>query len=139
LIVTTTANGLHTGNVVFTANSNVLTNAVFTTAGVANTQTIAIIDVGFVETNTAAVGTVEVYPSNGAIRKVTVTSNGAYYYPPTITPNSAGNNAVLTTTTGAFTQTANLQTAIITYQVLPVYTENNNEIETEDGLIFTTE
>ncbi len=139
LIVTTTANGLHTGNVVFTANSNVLTNAVFTTAGVANTQTIAIIDVGFVETNTAAVGTVEVYPSNGAIRKVTVTSNGAYYYPPTITPNSAGNNAVLTTTTGAFTQTANLQTAIITYQVLPVYTENNIEIETEDGLIFTTE
>jgi hypothetical protein len=139
LIVSTTANGLHTGNVVFTANSNVLTNAVFTTAGVANTETIAIIDVGFVETNTAAVGTVEVYPANGAIRKLTVTSNGAYYYSPTITPNSAGNNAVLTTTTGAFTQTANLQTAIITYQVLPVYTENGNEIETEDGITFTTD
>lgn len=119
LIVSTTANGLHTGNVVFTANSNVLTNAVFTTAGVSNTQTIAIIDVDFVETNTAAVGTVEVYPSNGAIRKVTVTSNGAYYYPPIITPNSSGNNAVLTTTAGAFTQTANLQTAIISLVPIP--------------------
>ena len=115
LIVTTTANGLYTGNVTFTANSNVLTNAVFTTAGVANNQTIAIIDVDFIETNTAAVGTVEVYPSNGAIRKVTVASNGSYYYPPTITPDSAGCNAILTTITGAFTQTANSQTAIFSY------------------------
>lgn len=139
LIVTTTANGLHTGNVVFTANSNVLTNATFTTAGVANTQTIALINVDFIDTNTAAVGTVEVYPSNGAIRKVTITSNGEYYYPPTITPNSAGYNAVLITTTGAFTQTANTQAAIITYDSLSVYTEDGNEIETEDDLIFITE
>jgi hypothetical protein len=236
LIVSTTANGLHTGNVVFTANSNVLTNAVFTTAGVANTQTIAIIDVGFVETNTAAVGTVEVYPSNGSIRKVTVTSNGAYYYPPTITPKHVGgvanvtvntgaigvnswinfsgdtngpanvtnarvfvnttghimnvsvyangiynvfsapsisntytsliyfentspistgsytnavftiervggafSNAELTTIAGAFTQTANLQTAIFSYQPKLVYTEGGDEIETEDGIIFTTD
>jgi hypothetical protein len=119
VIVVTTANGLHTGNVTFTANSNVLTNAVFTTAGVANTQTIAIINVQFLETNTAAVGTVEVYPSNGAIRKIAITSNGAYYYPPTILPNSAGNNAELITTTGAFTQTANLQTAIFSYVPTP--------------------
>lgn len=118
LVVTTSANGLHTGNVVFTANSNVLTNATFTTAGVANTQTVTIIDVDFVETNTAAVGTVEV-DSNGGISKVTVTSNGAYYYPPTIRPNSAGNNAILTTTAGAFTQTANLQTAIISLVSIP--------------------
>jgi len=152
----TTANGNGTqfslsynANVVFTANSNVLTNATFTTAGVANTQTIAIIDVGFVETNTAAVGTVEVYDNssgtmpvgtvNGAIRKITVTSNGAYYYPPTIRPNSAGNNAILITTAGAFTQTANLQTAIFSYQPKSVYTEDGIEIETEDGIIFTTD
>jgi hypothetical protein len=149
LVVATTANGLHTGNVVFTANSNVLTNATFTASGVANTQTIAIIDVDFIETNTSAVGTIEVYDNssgtlpvgtvNGAIRKVTVTSNGAYYFPPTITPNSAGNNAILITTAGAFTQTANLQTAIFSYIPKSVYTEDGNEIETEDGIIFTTD
>jgi hypothetical protein len=101
LVVSTTANGLHTGNVVFTANSNTLTNAVFTTAGVANSQTIAVINVGFTETNTSAVGTIEVYPSNGSIRKVTVTSNGAYYYPPTIVPAHVGGVANVTVNAGA--------------------------------------
>jgi hypothetical protein len=89
LVVSTTANGLYTGNIAFTANSNVLTNAVFTTAGVANTETIAIIDVDFVESNIPAIGTYTVNAS-GAISNVTITSNGSYYYPPTIRANNFG-------------------------------------------------
>ncbi len=125
LVVSTTANGLYTANVTFTANSNIRTNAVFTVSGVANSQTIAVINVGFTETNIAASGLVEVWNNssgtlpgnvvNGAVRTVTITGNGSYYYSPTITPNTVGTmDAVLLTTTGAFTQTANLQTAIIT-------------------------
>ena len=84
-------------------------------------------------------GTMPVGTVNGAIRKITITSNGAYYYPPIITPNSAGNNAILITTAGAFTQTANLQTAIFSYIPKSVYTENGDEIETEDGITLTTD
>jgi hypothetical protein len=131
---------LYTANVSFVANSNSVTNATFTVAGVANSQTIAVIDVGFIDTNTAAAGTVEVYPSNGVIRKVTVTSNGSYYYPPTITPNSVGTtSAVLTANVGAFNQTANAQTAIITQTTSGLMAENYFEITTEGGDILTTE
>lgn len=140
LIATATANALYTANVSFVANSNSVTNATFTVAGVANSQTIAVIDVGFIDTNTAAAGTVEVYPSNGVIRKVTITSNGNYYYPPTITPNSVGTtSAVLTANVGAFNQTANAQTAIITQTASGLMAENYFEITTEGGDILTTE
>jgi hypothetical protein len=119
LIVTTTANTGQTAFVTVTANSNSYTNAVFTVTPVANAQTNAVITVGFTGRNTAANAIVEVYPGNGAIRKVTLNSSsvlqgaGEYYYTPDVLPNSAGSGAVITFNPVSWYQTANAQTAII--------------------------
>jgi len=114
LIVTTSANAFYTANVTVTANSNVITNAAFTMSGVSNTETVAVIDVGFTGTNTAAQGTVEVYPSNGAIRRISISSQGEYFYAPSVTPNSGGTGAVIrVNSVGTFSQTANGQEMII--------------------------
>lgn len=114
LIVTTSANAFYTANVTVTANSNSVTNAAFTMSGVANTETIAVISVGFTGTNTAAQSSIEVYPSNGAIRRISISSQGEYFYAPDITPNSGGTGAVLrVNSVGAFSQTANGQEIII--------------------------
>ena len=114
LIATTTANAFYTANVTITANSNVVTNATFTMSGVSNTETIAVIDVGFTGTNTAAQSSIEVYPSNGAIRRISISSQGEYFYAPDITPNSGGTGAVLrVNSVGTFSQTANGQEMII--------------------------
>jgi len=50
---------------------------------------------------------------NGAIRKLTTSSVGEYYYTPSVTPNSAGSGAVITFNPVSWYQTANSQTAII--------------------------
>ena len=114
LIVTTSANAFYTANVTVTANSNVITNAAFTMSGVSNTETVAVIDVGFTGTNTAAQGIVEVYPSNGAIRRISISSQGEYFYAPSVTPNSGGTGAVIrVNSVGTFSQTANGQEMII--------------------------
>lgn len=114
LIVATSANAFYTANVTVTANSNVITNAAFTMSGVSNTETIAIIDVGFTGTNTAAQSSIEVYPSNGAIRRISISSQGEYFYAPNVTPNSGGTGAVLrVNSVGTFSQTANGQEMII--------------------------
>jgi len=114
LIVTTSANAFYTANVTVTANSNSVTNAVFTMSGVSNTETVAVIDVGFTGTNTAAQSSIEVYPSNGAIRSISISSQGEYFYAPDVTPNSGGTGAVLRiNSVGTFSQTANGQEMII--------------------------
>jgi hypothetical protein len=114
LIVTTSANAFYTANVTVTANSNSVTNATFTMSGVSNTETVAVIDVGFTGTNTAAQSAVEVYPSNGAIRRVTIGTPGEYFYAPNVTANSGGTGAVLRiNSVGTFSQTANGQEMII--------------------------
>ena len=119
LTLTTTTNVGQTATVTLTANSNSYTNAVFTITPVANDQTNAVITVGFTGRNTAANALVEVYPGNGAIRKVTLNSNsvlqgvGEYYYTPDVAPNSAGSGAVITLNPVSWYQTANAQTAII--------------------------
>ena len=114
LSTTTSTNATYTAAVSITANSNSVTNATFTMSGVSNTQTVAVIDVGFTGTNTAAQSAIEVYPSNGAIRKVTVSTPGEYFYRPDITPNTGGTGAVLrVNSVGSFTQTANGQEMII--------------------------
>jgi hypothetical protein len=114
LIATTSTNSAYTTGFTVTANSNVATNATFTISGVANTETIAVIEVGFTGTNTGTANTVEVYPSNGAIRRITVTSPGEYFYRPDITPNTGGTGAVLrVNSVGTFSQTANGQDMII--------------------------
>ena len=111
---TVTANGFYTANVTFTANSNSVTNASFTMSGVSNTETVAVIGVGFTGTNTAAQSSIEVYPSNGAIRRISISSNGEYFYAPTVTPNSGGAGAVIrVNSVGTFSQTANGQDMII--------------------------
>jgi hypothetical protein len=111
---TVTANGFYTANVTFSANSNVVTNASFTMSGVSNTETVAVIDVGFTGTNTAAQSSIEVYPSNGAIRRVNISSMGEYFYAPTVTPNTGGAGAVIrVNSVGTFSQTANGQEMII--------------------------
>jgi SAM-dependent MidA family methyltransferase len=105
---------MYTANVTFTANSNVVTNATFTMSGVSNTQTVALIDVGFTGTNTAAQSSIEVYPSNGAIRRISISSMGEYFYAPNVTPNSGGTGAVIrVNSVGTFSQTANGQDMII--------------------------
>jgi uncharacterized protein len=114
LIATTSANVRYTANVTITANSNVVTNAAFTMSGVSNTETVAVIDVGFTGTNTAAQSSIEVYPSNGAIRRVTVSTPGEYFYRPDVTPNTGGTGAVIrVNSVGTFSQTANGQEMII--------------------------
>lgn len=114
LIATTSANARYTANVTITANSNVVTNATFTMSGVSNTQTVAVITVGFTGTNTAAQSSIEVYPSNGAIRRVSINTPGEYFYAPTVTPNSGGAGAVIrVNSVGTFSQTANGQEMII--------------------------
>jgi hypothetical protein len=114
LTATSTTNSQYTTGFTVTANSNVVTNATFTISGVSNTQTVAVIDVGFTGTNTATANTVEVYPSNGAIRRITITSPGEYFYAPNVTPNTGGTGAVLRVNSiGTFTQTANSQQMII--------------------------
>jgi hypothetical protein len=114
LIATTSSNARYTANVTITANSNVVTNATFTMSGVSNTETVAVIDVGFTGTNTAAQGTVEVYPSNGAIRRINISSLGEYFYTPNVTPDTGGTGAVIrVNSVGTFSQTANGQEMII--------------------------
>jgi hypothetical protein len=114
LSTTTSANAFYTANVTVTANSNSVTNATFTMSGVSNTETVAVIDVGFTGSNTSAVGTVEVYPSNGAIRRVTISTPGEYFYRPDVTPDSGGTGAVIrVNSVGSFSQTANGQEMII--------------------------
>ena len=114
LIVTTSANAFYTANVTVTANSNTLTNAAFTMSGVSNTQTVAVISVGFTGTNTAAQSAVEVYPSNGAIRRVSISTPGEYFYRPDVTPNTGGTGAIIrVNSVGTFTQTSNGQEMII--------------------------
>ena len=88
--VTTAANATYTGAVAITANSNVYTNAAFTINGVANVQTTANITVGFTGRNAAASAYVEVYPSNGSVRSVTINNRGDYYYVPDIIVDSGG-------------------------------------------------
>jgi len=111
---TVTANAFYTANVTFSANSNSVTNASFTMSGVSNTETVAVIDVGFTGTNTAAQSSIEVYPSNGAIRRISISSNGEYFYAPTVTPNTGGVGAVIrVNSVGTFSQTANGQDMII--------------------------
>jgi hypothetical protein len=122
LIVTTTANVGQTASVTLTANSNSYTNAVFTITPVANDQTNAVITVGFTGRNTAANASIEVYPGNGAIRRVTLNSNsvlqgvGEYYYTPDVIPDSAGTGAVITLNPVSWYQTSNAQTAVIIKQ-----------------------
>jgi hypothetical protein len=83
-------------------------------SGVSNTETVAVIDVGFTGTNTAAQGTVEVYPSNGAIRRISISSLGEYFYTPNVTPDTGGTGAVIrVNSVGTFSQTANGQEMII--------------------------
>ena len=114
LSATTTGNASYTASVSITANSNSVTNATFTMSGVSNTETVAVIDVGFTGTNTAAQSAVEVYPSNGAIRRVTISTPGEYFYRPDVTPNTGGTGAVIrVNSVGTFTQTANGQEMII--------------------------
>ncbi len=114
LIVTTSANAFYTANVTVTANSNSVTNASFTMSGVSNTETVAVIAVGFTGTNTAAQSSIEVYPSNGAIRSISISSQGEYFYAPDVTPNTGGTGAVLrVNSVGTFSQTANGQEMII--------------------------
>ena len=114
LIVTTSANAFYTANVTVTANSNSVTNATFTMSGVSNTQTVAVIDVGFTGTNTAAQSAIEVYPSNGAIRRVSISTPGEYFYRPDVTPNTGGTGAIIrVNSVGTFTQTSNGQEMII--------------------------
>jgi hypothetical protein len=114
LIVTTSANAFYTANVTVTANSNSVTNAAFTMSGVSNTETVAVIAVGFTGTNTAAQSSIEVYPSNGAIRRISISSQGEYFYAPDVTPNSGGTGAVIrVNSVGTFSQTANGQEMII--------------------------
>ena len=114
LSTTTSTNATYTAAVSITANSNSVTNATFTMSGVSNTQTVAVIDVGFTGTNTAAQSAIEVYPSNGAIRKVTVSTPGEYFYRPDVTPNTGGTGAVIrVNSVGTFSQTANGQEMII--------------------------
>ena len=137
LIVTTTANTLHTANLNVSSYSNSTTNASFTIAGVSNAQTNAVITVGFVGQNTAANAKVEVYAGTGAIRRITITANGEYYYPPIITPNSSGTNGVITlsgNSIGTFTQTANLQTMIIYQSPSIILAENYYQLTTDDDL-----
>ena len=88
--LTTGANATYTGAVTITANSNAYTNAAFTMNGVANVQTTANITVGFTGRNTAANAYVEVYPSNGSIRSITINSQGDYYYVPNVIVTSGG-------------------------------------------------
>jgi hypothetical protein len=114
LIATTSSNARYTANVTITANSNVVTNATFTMSGVTNTQTVAVITVGFTGTNTSAQSAIEVYPSNGAIRRISTSSLGNYFYAPNVTPNSGGTGAVIrVNSVGTFSQTANGQEMII--------------------------
>lgn len=111
---TVTANAFYTANVSFSANSNSVTNAAFTISGVSNTETVAVIAVGFTGTNTAAQSSIEVYPSNGAIRRVSISTPGEYFYRPDVTPNTGGTGAVIrVNSVGSFSQTANGQEMII--------------------------
>jgi hypothetical protein len=73
-----------------------------------------VITVGFTGTNTSAQSAIEVYPSNGAIRRISTSSLGNYFYAPNVTPNSGGTGAVIrVNSVGTFSQTANGQEMII--------------------------
>jgi len=114
IAATMTSNTLYTATIALTANSNSTTNATFTVYPVSNVQTVANITVGFTGQNTPANVSVEVYPANGAIRNLTINTQGNYYYPPDITPDSVGTGADLRVNSkGIFTQTANNQDLIV--------------------------
>ena len=111
--ITTTlvSNTLYTATIALTANSNSTTNAAFTVYPVSNVQTKANITVGFVSKNTPASASIEVYDNssglmpvgtvNGAIRTITISVPGNYYYAPDIIPNSAGFITSITANSGA--------------------------------------
>ena len=150
LSVTTGTNSQYTTGFTITAKSNVVTNATFTMSGVSNTQTVAVITVGFTGTNTSAQSAIEVYNNssglmpagtvNGAIRRVTVSSDGEYFYRPDITPNTGGTGAIVrVNSVGTFTQTANNQSAIIQKYPLIVLSEDGYSITSEDEDIIVTE
>ena len=93
-------------------------------SGVSNTETVAVIDVGFTGTNTAAQSSIEVYNNssglmpagtvNGAIRRVTISTPGEYFYRPDVTPNTGGAGAIIrVNSVGTFSQTANGQEMIV--------------------------
>jgi hypothetical protein len=147
LVITTIANTAQTAVVSVVANSNSYTNATFTLSTVSNVQTTAVIGVGFTAQNTAANVLVEVYPSNGAIRRLTVNSNsvlrgaGKYYYTPDATPNSAGSGAIVSFNPVSWYQTANAQSAIIisTTTTPTIITESGYIDETEQGNVLEIE
>jgi hypothetical protein len=101
IAATMTSNTLYTATIALTANSNSVTNATFTVSPVSNVETVANITVGFTGQNTPANVSVEVYPANGAIRKLTINTQGNYYYPPDVMPNSSGIITSITANSGA--------------------------------------
>ena len=139
LVVSTSANLSQSAIVFVSANGNNFTNAAITATTVANDQTNAVITVGFTEQNTAANVLVEVYNSNGAIRKLTVNTQsilrgtGSYYYTPDVTPNSGGTGAVITINPVSWYQTANVQRAII------ISANSSIRVMTESDIIIITE
>jgi hypothetical protein len=142
IAATMTSNTLYTATIALTANSNSVTNAAFTVYPVSNVQTKANITVGFTGQNTPGNVSVEVYPANGAIRKLTINTQGNYYYPADLVPNSAGTGADLRINSkGIFTQTANNQAlAILERDPVAFTTEDSNYIiTTEDGNVILLE
>ena len=100
IAATLISNTLYTATFALTANSNSTTNAAFTVYPVSNVQTVANITVGFTGQNTPANVSVQV-DANGSIQKLTINTQGNYYYPPDITPNSAGFITSVTANSGA--------------------------------------
>jgi hypothetical protein len=142
IAATMTSNTLYTATIALTANSNSVTNAAFTVYPVSNVQTKANITVGFTGQNTPGNVSVEVYPANGAIRKLTINTEGNYYYPADLIPDSAGTGADLRINSkGIFTQTANNQAlAILERDPVAFTTEDSNYIiTTEDGNVILLE
>jgi hypothetical protein len=142
IAATMTSNTLYTATISLTANSNSVTNAAFTVYPVSNVQTQANITVGFTGQNTPGNVSVEVYPANGAIRNLTINTEGNYYYPADLVPDSAGTGADLRINSkGIFTQTANNQAlAILERDPVAFTTEDSNYIiTTEDGNVILLE
>ena len=138
IAATMTSNTLYTATIALTANSNSVTNAAFTVSPVANVETKANITVGFTGQNTPGSVSVQVN-ANGSIEKLTINTEGNYYYPANLIPNSAGTGADLRINSkGIFTQTANNQSlAILERDPVTLTTEDSNYIfTTEDGNVI---
>ena len=141
IAATLVSNTLYTATFALTANSNSTTNAAFTVYPVSNVETKANITVGFTGQNTPANVSVQV-DANGSIQKLTINTQGNYYYPPDITPNSAGTGADLRINNkGIFTQTANNQSLVVFKKDPVVFTteDSNYMIATEKGAIIILE